>query len=79
MDADRVMKITELREVLGWAYRDVVLTDQPIIVQRYGHKDVAIVPLWEWQFFKELEAGIKAGECPIGREKRETCPCSLSK
>ena len=79
MDADRVMKITPLRDVLGWACRDVALNDTPIIVQRYRDKKVAIVPLWEWEFFKQLEAGIKAGECPIGREKGESCPCSLNK
>ena len=79
MDADRVMKITHLRDNLGWACEEVAQTDIPIVVQRYRDKKVAIVPLWEWEFFKDLEAGIKAGACPIGREKGETCPCSQSK
>jgi hypothetical protein len=78
MDAEHVMKITHLRDNLAWAYRQVAQTDTPIVVQRYGDRKVAIVPLWEWQFFKELEAGIKAGQCPIGREKGESCPCSMS-
>jgi hypothetical protein len=79
MDADRVMKITDLRDVLGWAYRDVVLTDMPITVQRYGHKDVMLLSKWEWEFFKQLEAEIKAGQCPIGRERGESCPRAQSK
>ena len=79
MCEERVMKITHLRDNLGWAYREVAQTDIPIVVQRYGRKDVAIVPLWEWRWFKRLEADIQAGRCPVGKQKRETCPCSQSK
>jgi len=25
---------------------------------------VVMVPLWEWRFFQELEADIRAGRCP---------------
>ena len=78
MEAERMMKISHLRDSLGWAYREVTQTNIPIVVQRYGRKDVVLVPAWEWEFFKQLEAGIKAGCCPIGREKGEACPCSLS-
>jgi hypothetical protein len=78
MDAEHVMKITHLRDNLGWAYRQVVQTDAPIVVQRYGRRDVILVPAWLWKFYQELETGIKAGACPIGREKGESCPCSLS-
>ena len=79
MCEERVMKITHLRDSLGWAYREVTQTDIPIVVQRYGKKDVVLVPAWEWRFFKQLESDIKAGQCPVGREKGEDCPCSLSK
>jgi len=76
---DRVIKITYLRDSLGWAYRQVAQTDIPIVVQRYGHRDVVLVPAWEWDWFKQLEAGIKDGRCPVGKQKREDCPCSQSK
>ena len=76
---DHVMRISHLRENLGWAYRQVAQTDTPIVVQRYGRRDVVLVPGWEWAWFKKLEAGIKAGCCPVGRERGEGCPCSLSK
>ncbi len=78
METDRVMKISHLRDSLGWAYREVAQTDIPIVVQRYGKRDVVIVPAWEWRFFKELEADIRASRCPVGRERGEACPCSLS-
>jgi hypothetical protein len=79
MEPDHVMRISHLRENLAWACHKVAQTDAPIVVQRYRDRKVAIVPLWEWKFFKDLEASIKAGACPIGREKGESCPCSLSK
>jgi hypothetical protein len=44
MDEDCVMKISHLRDSLGWAYREVAQTDIPIVVQRYGRKDVVLVP-----------------------------------
>ena len=78
MDEERVMKISHLRDSLGWAYREVTQTDIPIVVQRYGKKELVLVPEWEYRFFKELEAAIKAGCCPVGRERGESCPCSLS-
>ena len=79
MADDRVMKISHLRDYLGWACREVAQTDIPIVVQRYGKKDVVMVAKWEWDWFKQLEAGIKAGQCPVGQERGEGCPCSLSK
>jgi hypothetical protein len=30
-------------------------------VTRYRKGIVALVPLWEWRFFKELEADLRAG------------------
>jgi len=78
MDDRRVMKISHLRDSLGWAYRQVAQTDIPIVVQRYGQKDVVLVARWEWDWFKQLEAGIQAGCCPVGKQKRESCPCSQS-
>jgi len=73
-----VVGITHLRDTLGIAYQHVANYDEPIIVQRYSRKDVIMVPMWEWQFFKQLEADIRAGHCPVGREKGGRCPCSES-
>ncbi len=47
-----VMRITHLRECLGWAYLAVANTDEPIIIQRYNATDVVLVPRWEWDFLK---------------------------
>jgi len=59
-----VVGITHLRDTLGIAYQHVANYDEPIIVQRYSRKDVVMVPLWEWKFFKQLEADIRAGRRP---------------
>ena len=75
MCEERVMKITHLRDSLGWAYQQVAQTDIPIVVQRYGCQDLVLVPQWEWAFFKQLETDIKAGQCPVAKEKGMTCPC----
>ena len=64
MNEERVMRITHLRDSLGWAYRLVVETDEPVVVQRYKAQDVMLVPAWEWRFFKDLEAAIRAGKRP---------------
>ena len=61
---DHVVQITHLRDTLGIACQKVAETDEPIIVQRYTQKDVAIVPLWEWRFLKRLEAAIRDGRLP---------------
>jgi len=61
---ERTMGIAALRDNLAWACKSVAETDEPIIVQRYARRDVAIVPLWEWRFLKEIEAAIRAGKCP---------------
>ncbi|QDU76894.1 hypothetical protein Pan97_39510 [Bremerella volcania] len=58
------MRITHLRDSLGWAYQSVANTDEPIVIQRYSKQDVVMVPLWEWQFLKQIEASIRAGEYP---------------
>ena len=61
---EHVMRITHLRDSLGWAYQCVANTDEPIVIQRYSKQDVVMVPLWEWQFLKEMEAAIRAGDFP---------------
>lgn len=66
-----VMRITHLRDSLGWAYLTVAQTDEPIIIQRYNAQDVVMVPRWEWDFLKEMEAAIRAGECPWAKEDRD--------
>ncbi len=63
MAEERVMRISHLRENLGWAYRLVVETDEPVLVQRYKAQDVMLVPAWEWRFLKRIEADIRAGRC----------------
>ncbi len=55
------MNVSHLRDGLGMVCLHVARTDEPVIVTRYHKGIVAIVPLWEWQFFKELEADIRAG------------------
>ena len=64
MAEERVMSITHLRDSLGWAYRLVVETDEPIVIQRYKTQDVVMVPAWEWRFLKRVEANIRAGRLP---------------
>jgi hypothetical protein len=55
------MAVTHLRECLGYACQIVAESDEPVVVTRYRKGIVAIVPLWEWRFFKEMEADIRAG------------------
>jgi len=61
---EHIVLITHLRDTLGIACQHVANTDEPIVVQRYKRRDVAIVPLWEWRFFKRLEAAIRDGRLP---------------
>lgn len=77
--SETVICITHLRECLGIAYQHVVNNDEPIVVQRYAQQGAMLVPAWEWRFLKELEAGIKAGQCPVAKEKGVTCPCMPQK
>lgn len=55
------MKVSHLRDGLGMVCRHVARTDEPVVITRYGQADVVLVPLWEWRFFKQLEADIRAG------------------
>ena len=59
---DHQVTISHLRDFLGVAYLHVRRTNEPVIVQRYGKADVAMVPLWEWRWLKAIEAAIQAGE-----------------
>ena len=54
--------ISHLRDCLGVAYLHVRRTNEHVIVQRYGKADVAMVPLWEWRWLKQIEEAIRAGE-----------------
>ncbi|MFV0442166.1 MAG: hypothetical protein ACK5Q5_01200 [Planctomycetaceae bacterium] len=56
-----VVNISHLRECLGVAYMHVANSSEPVIVQRYGKADVALVPLWEWRWLKQLEDAIRDG------------------
>jgi prevent-host-death family protein len=55
------MAVSHLRDGLGMVYQHVARTDEPVVITRYGKADVVLVPLWEWRFFKQLEADIRAG------------------
>lgn len=61
---EHVMNITNLRDGLGMVCQHVARTDEPVIVRRYKRQDVAIVPLWEWRFFKCIETAIRDGRLP---------------
>lgn len=62
------VQITHLRDSLGFFYQLVADTDRPIVIQRYRDQSVAMVPLWEWQWLKQLEAKVRAGEPVIPEE-----------
>jgi hypothetical protein len=64
MTKEHVLRITHLRDCLGWAYQQVALTGEPIIVQRYSRQDAVIVPLEEWRLLKQRDADAKAGKWP---------------
>lgn len=68
---DHVVNITHLRDCLGVAHSHVKVSGEPIVIQRYKDQDVAMVPLWEWRFLKDIEAQIRAGECPWEEESNE--------
>ena len=68
---EHVIHITQLRDCLGVAYSHVKQTGEPIIIQRYNDPEVAMVPLWEWRFLKEVEAKIRAGQCPWEEEQHD--------
>jgi prevent-host-death family protein len=55
------MAVSLLRDGLGMVCLHVARTDEPVVITRYGKADVVLVPLWEWRFFKQLEADIRAG------------------
>lgn len=56
---ERVLQISHLRDILGFACQQVALTGEPIIVQRYNRQDVVIVPLADWRFYQDLEAELR--------------------
>ena len=65
------VQITQLRDCLGVDYSRVKTTGEPFIIRRFKDPEVAMVPLWEWRFLKEIEAKIRAGECPWDEEHDE--------
>lgn len=70
------MAVSLLRDGLGMVCRHVARTDEPVVITRYGKGDVVLVPLWEWRFFKQLEADIRAGRKHLlaSEESPETGP-----
>ncbi len=69
---EHIIHISHLRDCLGIACRHVANTDEPIIVKRNNREEVAIVPLWEWRFLKQIEARIRAGEQPWEEDTDES-------
>lgn len=65
---DKVLLISHLREVLGYACQQVALTGEPIVIQRYKRQEVVIVPLADWRRYQEMEAELRqaggAGDPP---------------
>ena len=57
--SEKVLRISHLREVLGYACKQVALTGEPIVVQRYNRQDVVIVPLADWRYYQQLEAELR--------------------
>lgn len=56
---EKVLLISHLREVLGYACKQVALTGEPIVVQRYNRQEVVIVPLADWRYYQEMEANMR--------------------
>ena len=55
------MTLAYLRDGLGMVCQHVARTNDVVVVTRYGKGIAALVPLWEWRFFKELEADLRDG------------------
>jgi PHD/YefM family antitoxin component YafN of YafNO toxin-antitoxin module len=62
--SEKVLRISHLREVLGYACQQVALTGEPIVVQRYNRQDVVIVPLADWRFYQQMEAELRDADPP---------------
>ena len=73
---ERVLQISHLRDILGFACQQVAFTGEPIIVQRYNRQDVVIVPLADWRFYQELEAELR--DAGSGSDPPEDLPESLA-
>jgi PHD/YefM family antitoxin component YafN of YafNO toxin-antitoxin module len=58
---ENVLRISHLREVLGYACKQVALTGEPIVVQRYNRQEVVIVPLADWRYYQQMEAELRDG------------------
>jgi PHD/YefM family antitoxin component YafN of YafNO toxin-antitoxin module len=56
---EKVLRISHLREVLGYACKQVALTGEPIVVQRYNRQEVILVPLADWRYYQQMEAEIR--------------------
>ncbi len=68
-DEPMVIAITQLRDSLGYFYQHIADTDRPLVIQRYRDQSVVMVPLWEWQWLKQVEAKVRAGEPIIPEEE----------
>lgn len=58
---EKVLRISHLREVLGYACKQVALTGEPIVVQRYNRQEVILVPLADWRYYQQMEAELRDG------------------
>jgi len=58
---ENVLRISHLREVLGYACKQVASTGEPIVVQRYNRQEVILVPLADWRYYQQMEAELRDG------------------
>jgi PHD/YefM family antitoxin component YafN of YafNO toxin-antitoxin module len=50
------MQISHVRAILADICRQVAATGRPLAIRRYRKAEVVVVPIWEWQRLKALEA-----------------------
>ena len=65
LNLEREVAISHLRDVLGFAVRQVASTGEPIIVRRYKRADVILVPLSEWRRLQRLETDLALAKFTI--------------
>jgi PHD/YefM family antitoxin component YafN of YafNO toxin-antitoxin module len=64
-EMEHEVAISHLRDVLGFAVRQVARTGEPIIVRRYKRADVILVPLSEWRRLQRLETDLALAKFTI--------------
>ena len=54
------MQISHVRAILADVCRQVAASGRPLAIRRYRRAEVVVVPIWEWQRLKALEAEVMA-------------------